>query len=125
MIYSDNIDNEQKQRIVQELVPGRQITLAHLIANPDRDLFEKLGLKPKNNDRMPAIGVLTVSPAETAIIFADIAMKAAGVKLEYVDRIRGSLIFTGTVSEAEASMQAVIDYAGDELNYAICRITKS
>ncbi|MEG2930566.1 MAG: propanediol utilization protein, partial [Ruthenibacterium sp.] len=26
---------ECKQRIVQELVPGKQITLAHVIANPD------------------------------------------------------------------------------------------
>lgn len=26
---------EMKQRIVQELVPGKQITLAHVIANPD------------------------------------------------------------------------------------------
>ena len=25
-----------KMRIVQELVPGRQITLAHIIANPDK-----------------------------------------------------------------------------------------
>lgn len=125
MVYSDNIDNEGKQRIVQELVPGRQITLAHLIANPDRELYEKIGLKSQGGNRMPAIGVLTVSPAETAIIFADIAMKAAGVKLEYVDRIRGSLIITGTVSEAEASMQAVMNYADEELNYAVCRITKS
>ena len=35
-----------KQRIVQELVPGKQITLAHIIANPDRILYEKLGLDP-------------------------------------------------------------------------------
>lgn len=34
---------EQKQRIVQELVPGKQITLAHIIANPDPVLYEKLG----------------------------------------------------------------------------------
>ena len=38
---------EGKQRIVQELVPGKQITLAHIIANPDGELYEKLGLDPR------------------------------------------------------------------------------
>ena len=35
------------QRIVQELVPGKQISLAHIIANPDKVLYQKLGLDPK------------------------------------------------------------------------------
>ena len=38
--------NENKQRIIQELVPGKQITLAHVIANPDKILYKKLGLDP-------------------------------------------------------------------------------
>ena len=29
------MEMQDKMRIVQELVPGRQITLAHIIANPD------------------------------------------------------------------------------------------
>ena len=29
-------------RIVQELVPGRQISLAHIIANPGKLLYQKL-----------------------------------------------------------------------------------
>lgn len=41
---SDNLSTEGKTRIVQELVPGKQITIAHLIANPDKVLYEKLGL---------------------------------------------------------------------------------
>ena len=36
-------DNETKQRIIQEFVPGKQVTLAHLIANPDKSLYKKLG----------------------------------------------------------------------------------
>ena len=92
-----------KQRIVQELVPGKQITLAHIIANPDRILYEKLGLDPSVEYARSAIGVMTVSPAETAIIMADIAVKAAGAELGFVDRFSGSLIITGTVSEVEAA----------------------
>ena len=37
---------ETKQRIIQESVPGKQITLAHIIANPDDTLYRKLGLDP-------------------------------------------------------------------------------
>ena len=66
---------ENKQRIIQELVPGKQITLAHIIANPDPILYQKLGLNPAVEYAKAAIGVLTVSPAETAIIMADIGIK--------------------------------------------------
>ena len=70
---------EQKQRIVQELVPGKQITLAHIIANPDGELYEKLGLDPRVELSRAAIGIMTVSPSETAIIMADIARFADGL----------------------------------------------
>ena len=61
-----------KMRIIQELVPGKQITLAHIIANPDPILYEKLGLDPRVDRVRTAIGILTVSPCETAVIAADI-----------------------------------------------------
>ena len=101
---------ENKQRIIQELVPGKQITLAHIIANPDPILYQKLGLNPTVEYAKAAIGVLTVSPAETAIIMADIGIKSAGVELGFVDRFSGSVIVTGTVSEVEASIQAILQY---------------
>ena len=115
MGYTDHMSPELKQRIVQELVPGKQITLAHIIANPDRILYEKLGLDPSIDYAKSAIGVLTVSPAETAIILADIAVKASAIDLGFVDRFSGSLIITGTVSEVEASIQAILDYADETL----------
>ena len=34
---------EEKARIIQELVPGKQVTIAHLIAHPDEDLAKKMG----------------------------------------------------------------------------------
>lgn len=33
----------EKERIIQEFVPGKQVTLAHLIAHPSQDLAKKLG----------------------------------------------------------------------------------
>ena len=38
--------NPDKLRIIQELVPGKQITLAHIIAAPDKIVYQKLGLNP-------------------------------------------------------------------------------
>ena len=40
----DALKNDGKARIIQEIVPGKQITLAHIIANPDEILYKKLGL---------------------------------------------------------------------------------
>ena len=116
---------EDKQRIIQELVPGKQITLAHIIANPDNVLYEKLGLNPAVEYSRSAIGVRTVSPAETAIILADIAIKSSGVELGFVDRFSGSLIVTGTVSQVEAAVQAILLYVEETLGYTVCRITRT
>ena len=52
---------EVKQRVIQEYVPGRQITLAHLIASPQRDIYIKLGL---DDEAATAIGILTITPSE-------------------------------------------------------------
>lgn len=121
----DILDESKKQRIVQELVPGKQITLAHIIASPDPVLYEKLGLDPSVDYAKAAIGILTVSPAETAIIMADVAVKAAAVDLGFVDRFSGSLIISGTVSEVEASEAAILSYVRDELKYTVCSITRT
>ena len=115
----------EKQRIVQELVPGKQITLAHMIANPDKVLYEKLGLDPSVEYTKSAIGILTVSPAETAIIMADLAIKSSGAEIGFVDRFSGSLILTGSVSEVEASIDAILNYVEETLGYSICPITKT
>ncbi len=119
------MEMQDKMRIVQELVPGRQITLAHIIANPDKILYQKLGLDPKLDFQRAAIGVLTVSPAETAVITADLALKASGAELGFVDRFSGTLIITGTVDEVEASFSAVADYFRNVLKFTVCDVTRT
>ena len=114
-----------KMRIVQELVPGKQITIAHIIANPDKILYKKLGLDPNIDYSKSAIGVVTISPAETAIIIADIATKASGAEIGFVDRFSGTLIITGTVSEVEAALRALCDYAKETLGFTVCNISKT
>ena len=114
-----------KMRIVQELVPGRQITLAHIIANPGEILYRKLGLDPAVDHTKSAIGVLTISPHETAIIAADIAIKASAADLGFVDRFSGTLILTGTVSAVEASFEAIATYVRDKLGFTVCNVTRT
>lgn len=118
-------DFQDKMRIIQELVPGKQITLAHVIANPDKILYKKLGLDPALDYSKAAIGIVTMSPAETAIIAADIAIKASNIEIGFVDRFSGTLIFTGTVSEVTSSMEALTEYAKETLSFTVCDITRT
>ena len=112
-------------RIIQEIVPGKQITLAHVIANPDKILYRKLGLDPSIDFNRAAIGIVTMSPSETAIIAGDIAIKSSGAEIGFVDRFSGTLIVTGTVSQVEAALSAVTEYAINKLGFAVCEITRT
>ena len=125
MSYTESLSPEVKQRIIQELVPGKQISLAHITANPDPILYKKLGLDPAIEYSRSAIGIMTITPAETAIIMGDIAIKSSGVELGFVDRFSGSLIVTGTVSEVEAAVNAVLSYVQETLGFSVCKITRT
>ena len=125
MDYRNPYENEGISRIVQELVPGKEISIAHLIANPDADLYKKLGLNPQIDYAKSAIGLMTISPAETAVIAADISMKAAGIELGFVDRFSGTLIVTGTISETEAALKAVLAYTEEKMGFKVCNITRT
>ena len=116
---------EEKQRIIQEWVPGKQITLLHVIAAPDAILYKKLGLDPTVDYKKAAIGIVTMTPPEYAIIGGDLAVKKASVTLGFVDRFSGTVIITGTVSEVESSLRAVNEFASEKLGFAVCEITKT
>ena len=109
-------------RMVQEYVPGKQITIAHLIANPTAGLGKKLGLADDTNN---AIGILTITPSEAAVIAADMALKSADVEICFIDRFSGSLMITGDVSSVEASMKAILDLLGSVMGFTPTQITRS
>lgn len=125
MSHAYDFSAAEKTRIVQEQVPGKQVSIAHLIANPEAALYSKVGLDPGIEYTRSAIGILTVVPAETSIIAADLALKAAGVDLAFVDRISGTLVVTGTFSEVEASMKSILQYLGDRMGFVVCDITRT
>ena len=107
-------------RIIQESVPGKQVTIAHVIAAPMEDIYESLHLQSRE-----AIGILTLSPCETSIIAADIATKAATVKIAFLDRATGSLILTGDVQSVESALGAITAVLHDDLGFAVVPITKT
>lgn len=113
---------EEKQRVIQEYVPGKQITLAHLIAHPNKMVYKKLGLSDEYSE---AIGILTITPSEAAIIAADVATKAAAVEIGFVDRFSGSLVIVGDVSSVEAALTEVSNMLSTVLSFTTAKITKS
>ena len=112
----------EKQRIIQEFVPGKQVTMAHLIANPNHDIYKKLGVI---GDPSGAIGILTITPSEAAIIGADAATKAANVEIIFVDRFNGSLVIGGDVASVEAAMKEVLRVLENLLHFTPAVITKT
>ncbi len=110
-----------KERIIQEFVPGRQITLAHVIPNPVEDLYQKLGVL----DVKGAIGIFTITPSEAAIIAADVASKASEVKIGFVDRFSGSLLISGDVAAVQEAMQNVMRVLCDQMKFTPTQITAS
>lgn len=113
---------EGKQRIIQEFVPGKQVTLAHLIANPNEDLYQKLGVIC---EKRGALGILTITPGEAAIIAADVATKAAEVEIVFVDRFSGAVVVCGDVASVEAALKEVLQVLEKVMQFTPTVITRS
>lgn len=122
MSNQEFISREDKLRIIQEFVPGKQITIAHVIANPEVSLYEKAGMEAKGRS---AIGIVMMTPSDAAIIASDIAMKTSGVWLGSLDRVNGTLIVNGSVSEVEAALTAIVEFSEKKLGFSVCEITKT
>ncbi|HWQ77300.1 MAG TPA: BMC domain-containing protein [Anaerovoracaceae bacterium] len=108
------------QRVIEESVPGKQVTLAHVIASPDPDIYERLGIDEKG-----AMGILTLSPYESSIIAADIATKAANVEIGFLDRFTGSVVITGDVQSVETALRAVVDTLKNLLDFTVAPVTRT
>jgi ethanolamine utilization protein EutS len=124
---SPSVDNELKvsreqvtTRIIKEYVPGRQVTIAHIIANPDKPPCKRVGL----NDA-EAIGIMTVTPGESAIIAGDLALKAAEVEIGFLDRFSGTLVISGRLSSVTRALEAANSGLCDVLGFYPATITRT
>lgn len=117
-------DTEGRLRIIQETVPGKQISLAHIIGGPRPVVYKKLGLNPDIDYSTSAIGIINMTPPESTVIASDIATKEADVYLGFVDRFSGTLIITGMISEVENAVMEIVRYFREELGFASCDISR-
>lgn len=111
-------------RIVQELVAGKEITLAHIIGGPLPIVYQKLGLNPDIDYRTSAIGIMNLTPPESAVIASDIAVKSGNVYLGFADRFSGTLIITGEIAEVTTAIEEIVNYFQNTLGYVVCPITR-
>ncbi len=116
----NDIKIDDKKRFIQEFVPGKQVTLAHVIAQPISDIYSRLGV-----EECGALGIVTLTPGETAIIAADIATKAASVSIGFMDRFTGSLVIVGDIGSVETSLKEINNVLMKVLGYTPCSITKT
>ena len=111
----------EKPRSIQEYVPGKQVTLAHMIANPGPDLCRQIGVE----EGQGAIGLMTITPGEGTIIAADAAGKTGNVRLEFVDRFTGCLVFTGDVAAVDSALQGATEALVRILAFSAGPVTRS
>ena len=117
-------EHRDQIRIVQETVAGKEITFAHIMGGPAPIIYQKLGLNPQVDYGSSAIGIMNMTPSESAVIASDIAVKSGNVYLGFADRFTGTLIITGEISDVQTAMEEIVDYFRDTLGYVVCNITK-
>lgn len=115
------MEDKNLERTIQEYVPGKQVTLAHLIPNADKEVFTKLGLAEDGN----AIGILTITPSEASIIGADIAKKSGNIQIGFMDRFSGAVVITGEVSSVESALRQVNSVLSNVLKFNVPEITRT
>lgn len=89
-------------------------------AHPGEELAKKIGVPEAG-----AIGIMTLTPGETAMIAGDLAMKAADVHIGFLDRFSGALVIYGSVGAVEEALLQTVSGLGRLLNFTLCNLTKS
>lgn len=115
-------------RLVRVRVPGREISLAQLIGTSQRELYQNLGLHIGTHlgeDRTgETIGILNLTPWESTIAAADVAMKSGQVELGFLDRFSGTVILLGSHAEVRSALEQVLLYFREELHFNVCPLTE-
>ncbi|MFR3727904.1 BMC domain-containing protein [Lacrimispora sp.] len=117
-----------KRRMVNVTVAGREITLAHVIGVSEASVYKNLGLDIGANAGMDftgmSIGTIHMTPPESTIIAADIAVKNGDVIIGFLDRFSGTLILTGPRIEVKTAVEEIVKYFREGLNYKTCPVTE-
>ena len=119
----------KRLRMTRLRVPGREVCLAHIITPSDPCIYQNLGLHigthAGEDHTGDAIGMVRLTPWETVVAAAEIAVKAGDVQISFMYRICGSLIITGGLSQVQTAVTEVVRFFGEELHFKTCAIHKS
>ncbi|MDD3279161.1 MAG: BMC domain-containing protein [Lachnospiraceae bacterium] len=115
-------------RMVRVRVPGREISLAHIIGVSQTSVYQNLGLHigvHEGEDHTgDTIGLLCFTPWESVVAAADIAVKSGAVDIGFMDRFCGTLILTGAHAEVRSAVEAIVEYFRKELGFTVCSVSE-
>ncbi|MCO7124447.1 BMC domain-containing protein [Sporolactobacillus shoreicorticis] len=106
---------------LEVLVPGKQITLAQIIGKPNPEVYAKLGL----SEKFDSIGVMKLTPKESAIIAGDLALKYGRVEIAAINRLKGTLLLTGKNESVVYAVSHILRVFQTVLGFEVPEITRS
>ena len=130
-IFQDDYEQliGKKLRMTRVRVPGKEVCLAHIISPSDPCIYQNLalhiGVHEGEDHTGESLGLIRFTPWESVVVAADVAMKSADVQICFMDRFCGSLIISGKLSDVQTSVESVVKFFGEELNFTVCKIHKS
>ncbi|MDE6924070.1 MAG: BMC domain-containing protein [Acetatifactor sp.] len=120
---------DRKLRMTRLRVPGKEVCMAHIISSSQTCVYQNLGLHigvHEGEDHTgESIGLIRFTPWEAVVVAADVAIKSADVQIGFMDRFCGSLIITGGLSEVQTSVEEVVRFFKEVLEFHTCEIHKS
>lgn len=130
LIFEDDYEQliGKKLRMTRVRVPGKEVCLAHIITPSDPRIYQNLalhiGVHEGEDHTGESLGLIRFTPWEAVVVAADMAIKSANVQLCFMDRFCGSLIVSGKLADVEASVESVLKFFQDELDFTVCKIHK-
>lgn len=119
----------KRLRMTRVRVPGKEVCLAHVISRSDTCIYQNLGLHigvhAGEDHTGESIGLIRMTPWESVVAAADIALKSASVEIGFMDRFSGALIILGSLTEVQTAVEEVVRFFGQELGFGTCDIHRS
>lgn len=117
-----------RRRVVKVTVAGKEIILAHVIGVSEPCIYNNLGLDIGTNAGADftgmSIGTIHMTPPESTVIAADIAVKSGDVEIGFLDRFSGTLILTGNRTDVRTATDEIVRYFHEDLDYKTCPVTE-
>lgn len=119
----------KKLRMTRVRVPGKEVCMAHIINPTDTCIYQNLalhiGVHEGEDHTGETLGLIRFTPWESVVVAADIASKSADIQVCFMDRFCGALIISGNLADVQVAVESVVQFFGEELGFAVCKIHKS